>query len=321
MHTRSDRLVAVATLGAFVVVAGVLGLVSLYLGAVTQALAEVPRSSALPDYPGRPSPTASADEATPLRYLVVVTDDDGTLASAYLAQLSSRRDSLQLIGIPANLLVTDPDHAEVALSGRFTAAGGDGVARSLESMLGLRIDHLVELKLGGFLRVVDVLGGVNVQNDAEKSAEGWHFPAGQLMLSSADAGVYLSANRQPLTRLERTEEVFVEILRTVVSGDALTNPAKVEAVGAILRGCLILDADLTPGEIRRTTLDVHLGPDNIDGKPLPLAGVSQLRGVPVTVADQPRLAELVSAMSAEELPGWADRQTDPWAPLPTLPPR
>ena len=35
------------------VVAGVLGLVSLYLGAVTQALAEVPRSSPLPDYPGR----------------------------------------------------------------------------------------------------------------------------------------------------------------------------------------------------------------------------------------------------------------------------
>ena len=312
---------AVATLGAFVVVAGVLGLVSLYLGAVTQALAEVPRSSPLPDYPGRPESTATPDTATPMRYLVLVTDDDGALASAYLAQMSAQRDALQLIGVPANLLVTDPDRTEMALSGRFAAAGGAGVVRSLESMLGLRIDHLVELKLNGFLSIVDVLGGVDVRNDAEMSAEGWHFPSGDLVLSGAEAKVYLSANRQPLTRLERTEAVFVEIVRSVVSGDAVTNPAKVEAIGGILHNCLTVDADLTPAEIRRTALDVHLGSDNIDGKPLPMAGVSQLDGVEVAVVDQPRLAELVAAMSADELGGWAARQTDPWAPLVTLPPR
>ncbi|WP_289452192.1 LCP family glycopolymer transferase, partial [Klebsiella pneumoniae] len=73
----------------------------------------------------------------------------------------------------------------------------NGVVRSLESMRGLRIDHLVELKLDRFLRVIDVLGGVNVQNDAEMSAEGWHFPSGALMLSGDEAGVYLGANRQP----------------------------------------------------------------------------------------------------------------------------
>ena len=312
---------AVATLGAFVVVAGVLGLVSLYLGAVTQALAEVPRSSPLPEYPGRPGSTESADTATPLRYLVVVTDDDGTLASAYLAQLSAKRDALQLIGLPANLLVTDARHADVPLAGQFAAAGGNGVVRSLESMLGLRIDHLVELKLDRFLRVIDVLGGVNVQNDAEMSAEGWHFPSGALMLSGDEAGVYLGANRQPLTRLERTEEVFVEILRSVVSGDALANPAKVELIGDIFRTCMRVDANLTSGEIRRTALDVHLSADHIDGKPVPLAGIRELDGVAVAVVDRPRLADLVAAMSSDELAAWAVRQTDPWAPLVTLPPR
>ena len=47
---------AVATLGAFLVIAGVLGLVSLYLGAVTQAMSGVQRTSSLPDYDGRPTP-------------------------------------------------------------------------------------------------------------------------------------------------------------------------------------------------------------------------------------------------------------------------
>lgn len=312
---------AVATLGAFVVVAGVLGLVSLYLGAVTQALSEVQRSSPLPNYPGRPSPTVSPDSAVPLRYLVVVTDRDGGLASAYLAQLSGRRDALQLIGVPANLLVAGADGKEASLASRFADGGGAKAVQSMETLLGIRIDHLVELRLDGFVPIIDVLGGVSVQNDAEMSAEGWHFPAGELLLSGDEAGVYLSANRQAMTRLERTEAVFVEIVRGVVSGDALTNPAKVETIGSILRTCLTVDAGLTPGEIRRTTLDVHLSADTIDGRPLPLAGVSELNGVAVTVADQPRLAELVAAMAADEVPDWAGRQTDPWRPLATLPPR
>ena len=81
MRSRSDRLVAVATLGAFVVVAGVLGLVSLYLGAVTQAMSGLQRTTPLPDYSGRPSPQ-HADGPAATRFLVLVSDDDGRLASA-----------------------------------------------------------------------------------------------------------------------------------------------------------------------------------------------------------------------------------------------
>ncbi len=311
---------AVATLGAFVVVTGVLGLVSLYLGAVTQALSEVPRSSPLPDYPGRPEPTASADTPAPVRYLVLVTDSDGDLASAYLAQLSGRRDALQFVGLPANLLVSDVRGAEATLAHRFAAGGADAV-RSVEILLGVRIDHLVEVHLEGFARVIDVIGGVEVPNRAEMSAEGWHFPAGELRMSSAEAVVYLSANKQPMTRLERTEAVFVEIVRGIVSSDALTNPAKVDALGTVLRTCLTVDAGLTPGEVRRTALDVHLTAEAIDGFPLPLAGLSELNGAPVIVADAGRVAELTNALVADELAGWASRQTDPWRPLVALPPR
>lgn len=312
---------AVATLGAFVVVTGVLGLVSLYLGAVTQALSEVPRSSPLPDYPGRPEPTASVDAPAPVRYLVLVTDSDGTLASAYLAQLSGRRDALQFVGLPANLLVSDAPGAGATLAHRFAAGGADAV-RAVESLLTVRIDHLVEVRLEGFARVIDVIGGVEVPNRADMSAEGWHFPAGDLRLSSAEAAaVYLSANKQPMTRLERTEAVFVEIVRGIVSSDALTNPAKVDALGSLLRSCLTVDAGLTAGEIRRTALDVHLTAEAIDGFPLPLAGLSELNGAAVIVPDAGRVAELALALRADELAGWAGRQNDPWKPLVALPPR
>jgi len=313
--------VAVATLGAFVVVAGVLGIVSLYLGAVTQVLSGVQRTSPLPDYVGRPTPTAAnPDNVRPMRYLVLVNDADGTLASAYLAQLSGHRNSLHLIGLPANLLVTDLHGRDATLASRFAAGSAEAV-RSIESLLGLRVDHLVMLELSGFTRVIDVVGGVTVQNRMETAADGWHFGAGELRLNGTEASVFLGSSKQSMWTLERTQAVFVEIVRGIVGGDALTNPAKVETIGQVLRTCVTVDAALTPGEIRRMALDVHLTSDAINGTPLPLAGVSDMNGSPVIVADAARLPELTDALTSDDIATWADKQDDPWAPLADLPPR
>ena len=131
MRSRSDRLVAVATLGAFVVVAGVLGLVSLYLGAVTQAMSGLQRTTPLPDYSGRPSPQ-HADGPAATRFLVLVSDDDGRLASAYLAQLSSASDALHLVGLPANLLVADAQGKDSTLAARFGAGPMIGIMSGVQ---------------------------------------------------------------------------------------------------------------------------------------------------------------------------------------------
>lgn len=310
---------AVATLGAFVVVAGVLGLVSLYLGAVTQAMAGVQRGAELPDYPGRPSAAPDALTA-PMRYLVLVTDEGEGLASAYLAQLSGGRDSLQLIGLPADLLVSDATGRETTLE-RVVDKDDTAAVRAVETLLKLRIDHLVVIDLDGFTTIIDVLGGVTVSNGAEMSADGWHFAAGDLRLNGAQALVYLSSNKHPMVRLERSEAVFVELLRGIVNGDALTNPAKVESIGEVLKHCVTVDADLTAAEIRRMALDLHVVPEAITAAPLPLAGVSELGGTQVTVPDAARVAELARSLTADRAADWTGRQINPWAPLAQLPPR
>ena len=171
--------------------------------------------------------------------------------------------------------------------------------RSIESLLGLRVDHLVMLELSGFTRVIDVVGGVTVQNRMETAADGWHFGAGELRLNGTEASVFLGSSKQSMWTLERTQAVFIEIVRGIVGGDALTNPAKVETIGQVLRTCVTVDAALTPGEIRRMALDVHLTSDAIkyNGTPLPLAGVSDMNGSPVIVADAARIPELTDALT------------------------
>lgn len=319
MRSRSDRLVAVATLGAFVVVAGVLGLVSLYLGAVTQAMSGLQRTTPLPDYSGRPSPQ-HADGPAATRFLVLVSDDDGRLASAYLAQLSSASDALHLVGLPANLLVADAQGKDSTLAARF-GAGPMSAVRAIETLMGLRIDHMVQIDLDGFTAIVDVLGGVGVDNRVETAANGWHFPTGVLRLTSASATAYLTSSKHSMTTLERTQAVFVEIVQGLIGGDTLTNPAKVENIGDVLNSCVTVDAGLTAGEIRRLALDMQLSADAVTAAPLPLAGVSTWGGGEVIVPDQNLMRGLANALRAEQPRVWVAKQADPWAPLAQLPPR
>lgn len=319
MRTRSDRLVAVATLGAFVVVAGVLGLVSLYLGAVTQAMSGVQRTSALPEYEGRPAAQRS-DGNGAVRYLVLVTDEQGALASAYLVQLTGGRNGLHLIGLPSNLLVSDPHGKDVTLAAQFGQTPAAAV-RAIEGLVDVRIDHLVQVDLDGFTRIIDVLGGVTVHNRNPIAAEGWHFGAGELRLTGDKALIYLSTSTHSMTRLERTQAVFAEIVRGTASGDALTNPAKVESIGSVLHSCVVVDAALTPVEIRRMALDMHLTSEAVTGTPLPLAGVSELRGAQVIVPHAERIAQLTSALRDDQVAPWAAGQTNLWQPLAELPPR
>ncbi len=319
MRTRSDRLVAVATLGAFVVVAGGLGLVSLYLGAVTQAMSGVQRTASLPEYEGRPAEQRT-DGNGAMRYVVLVTDENGALASAYLAQLTAARDALHLIGLPANLLVRDPHGEDATLAARYQE-GPDAAVRAIEGLVNVRVDHLVQVELEGFTRIIDVLGGVTVDNRNQMVAEGWHCAAREVRLTGAEAQIYLSSSTHSMTRLERTEAVFVEIVRGMASGDALTNPAKVEAIGSVLNSCVVVDAGLTEGEIRRMALDMHLSSDGVSGGPLPVAGISDLKGVSVIVPDDVRIRALTVALQADQVGGWVAGQVSPWQPLAQLPPR
>ncbi len=258
----------------------------------------------------------------PMRYLVLVTDENGALASAYLAQLTAARDALHLIGLPANLLVRDPTVPRCD-AGRHAPRGWpDAAVRAIEGLLSLRIDHLVRGRAGGVHRDHRRAGRGHVSTTAtEMAAEGWHFAAGELRLTGAEALVYLDSPKQPMTRLERTEAVFVEIVRGMASGDALTNPAKVESIGSVLNSCVVVDAGLTEGEIRRMALDMHLSSDGVSGGPLPVAGISDLKGVSVIVPDDVRIRALTVALQADPVGGWVAGQVSPWQPLAQLPPR
>jgi anionic cell wall polymer biosynthesis LytR-Cps2A-Psr (LCP) family protein len=299
--------------GAFVVVAGVLGMVSLYLGAVSQAFSGVQRINALPSYAGRPSapPTPSG----PSNFLLLAHDGDG-LVGAYLAHLSSARDRLHLVAVPSDLRVQLPWGGSGRLSDAFES-GTEEAARVVEQTLQLRIDHLAVVEVRGFVELVDVVGGVTVQNRTETAAGGFHFDDGRLRLTTRQAAVYVGSPTDEHSRLERLQSVMIEILRGLGSPDLLT-PARLDAVGALLDRCASVDAGFTPVEVRKMAFELQLQPDAISPAQVPLAGVSTLGGETVSVIDRNLLPGFTAALADDTLDTWVQTHPTVWRDLPAV---
>lgn len=314
---RGDQLVAVALVGALVLVAGLVGLASLYLGKINQAMTSLGRTEGLPDYTGRPVP---ADPAEPraLNYVVLNLDSSGQLAAVIVVHLSAERDALRLVALPADLLVPQSRAGEQTL-GEAYATGAGAVVRAVEALFGVRMDHLMVLSLPGFARLIDVVGPVSVPNPAPASAGNQHWPAGRVNLTAAAAAAYLDAPADSAVRLQRTTTVVAAVFVRLVEIGAVTTAANLDAITGNLAHCLRVDPDLTPERLRSTVLELRLTPESVVPVVVPLLEIREGGGNSVSVADPAGVRHLAATLAGD--PGAGDFPPDPWAALAAVPRR
>ena len=137
------------------------------------------------------------------------------------------------------LLTTTPRDAYVPIADggnnqkdKLTHAGIYGVDASihtLENLYGLDINYYVRLNFTSFLKLIDLLGGIDVYNDQEFTAHtnGKYYPAGKVHLDSEQALGFVR-ERYSLADGDRDrgrnqQKVIVAILQKLTSTEALKN--------------------------------------------------------------------------------------------------
>ncbi|MDS8614855.1 capsular polysaccharide biosynthesis protein Cps4A [Streptococcus pneumoniae] len=125
------------------------------------------------------------------------------------------------------LLTTTPRDAYVPIADggnnqkdKLTHAGIYGVDSSihtLENLYGVDINYYVRLNFTSFLKLIDLLGGIDVYNDQEFTAHtnGKYYPAGNVHLDSEQALGFVRERHQ--------QKVIVAILQKLTSTEVLKN--------------------------------------------------------------------------------------------------
>lgn len=179
----------------------------------------------------RPAATGSTAPAAagPLNVLVIGLDARSAGASRsdtlLLVHVPADRKRPRIVSIPRDVLVPMPACGrararQATINTAFPLGGAVCTRRTVESLTGVRIDQTVTIDFGGFARVVDVLGGVEVTLPVavDDPKSGLDLPAGRHRLTGAQALAYVRARHglgdgSDLDRVKRQQQFLASAAR------------------------------------------------------------------------------------------------------------
>ena len=135
------------------------------------------------------------------------------------------------------LLTTTPRDAYVPIADgglnqpdKLTHAGIYGVdvsVHTLENLYGIDLNYYVRLNFTSFLKLIDLLGGIDIENDQEFTVGNTHYPIGNISLNSEQALTFVrerySLNGGDNDRGKNQEKVIAAVIKKLTSTDALKN--------------------------------------------------------------------------------------------------
>lgn len=212
-----------------------------------------------------------------------------------LLHLAADRKRAEVLSVPRDLRVDMPSclrpdgEYSLAQNAQFNWAfqfgGAACTIRTLERLTGIRVDHHLTVDFKGFTKIIDAVGGVEVDlkkpehdpNVRLDLSAGRHLLKGETALSYVRARQYVG-DGSDLNRISRQQD-FVNRLATKIRTDGtLANPARLypvlDAATASLTADSGLDSlselyevvsslrSLPPGALTFTTLPHHQAPDH-----------------------------------------------------------
>ena len=196
-----------------------------------------------------------------------------------------------MLSIPRDLYVNIPGHGRTKINAAYAYGGAPLLIRTINSLTGLQVNHIVLVNFAGFKELIDSLGGVTLYNKRKIvssqpfDGHNWVFPKGTITLDGRRALAYSrirhTTNPQDtdITRTERQQLVMQSLSHQLVSFSSLLH---LPSIGSSL--AKPLTTDLSANELlgigwnkfrASRTLECHAG-----GTPQVIGGQDVLLSVP-----------------------------------------
>lgn len=271
------------------------------------------------DDPSRPA--ASATAAGSFNYVLMGSDsraegDRGRSDVLMLAHVPPGRDKVYVVSFPRDMWVDIPGRGHAKINAAY-AYGGDALAtRTLESLVGVRMDHAAKIDFEGFMGLTEELGGVTVNNRVASSVGQYSWPKGEITIQGDEALTYVRQRHGlpggDLDRAERQRAVVKAILMKMMSANVLANPVTFNNVMGKLGQYFTVDAGLTNDVLfsTATSLKVSSGNDIVILQ-APISGFgTSADGQSIDVVNDAQLEEMGKAIRTGSMADYAAKYRD-----------
>lgn len=220
-----------------------------------------------------------------------------------LVQYSAVDDRARILSFPRDLAI--PQNGGFVKINSLRASGGPTrLVEEVESLVGIDLDHYVEVDIAGFLRLTDAIGGVEVclEQPLKDRFAGADLPAGCQLLDGIDAAGFVRARRasdsfgvDDYGRAARQQYFIKQAVSEILSAGTLASPSRISALMGVARESVVTDQGLTTREILRLATTARaFDPTTLQAATVP-GGTRIIEGISFEVM-RPEAQELFSAL-------------------------
>ncbi|MCX4908204.1 LCP family protein [Streptomyces sp. NBC_00878] len=183
-----------------------------------------------------------------------------------IVHLSEDRRRASVVSLPRDSYAVMPAHTDritgtrhqphpVKLNAAYAEGGPQLALQTVESMTHVKIDHYLEVDFTGFMKTVDVLGGVRIctVRPLKDTYTGLDLPTGVHDLNGGQALQYVRSRHidgaADLARMQRQQRFLAALIARVTSSGVLLNPIKFRDVTQAALGSVRADKGFGTNEL------------------------------------------------------------------------
>jgi LCP family protein required for cell wall assembly len=194
-------------------------------------------------------------------------------------------------------------------------AGRTALIQAVQGLTGVRVDHYTEVSLYGFYLLTEVIDGVDVclNQSTSDPDSGASFAAGPQTVRGGDAVAFVRQRknlpRGDLDRIVRQQTFLASAMNKVLSGDVLTNNAKLNALEEAVSKTVVMDSGLHFLELVNQAQALASGQVRFVTIPVTGVGARNDRGQSIITVDLEAVHEYVAALVSGKPPAPAPPAT------------
>ncbi len=230
-----------------------------------------------------------------------------------LVHISEDNKQMYVTSFPRDLYIDIPGHGKDRINAALAYGGVPLATQTVENYVGVKIDHVALVDFDGIQKIVDTLGGVDVEVAQNFEGDGKTFTKGTQHMDGETALIFVRQRMQladgDFERNANQRRLLAAIMKKIISADTLSDPQKVQALTEDLSPYLTVDSGLTSSTIASLAFDSRsIRSSDIRYGSVPHGGPTTTSGgASVVATDEAAMDEFRTAIKNDAMEEWHSR--------------